>query len=163
MAIISTEKVIAGFKKATTWGTEVAITSGKYLYCSQISLSGGDEDFFPRDTGLAGVRSSIARLARNVNVSITCDKTYSQAWLGLVAGCLGTESTPSETTASQGDYAETIDVAASTADIFYSFCFNIETDRVIALPSLKITGFTIEQAINGAGTVTIQGIADTVL
>lgn len=163
MATISSEKVIAGFKKATTFGTEVAITSGKYLYCSQISISGGDEDFFPRDTGLDSFRTNIARLARNVNVTITCDLTYSQAWLGLVSGCLGTESTPSETTGSQGDYSETIDPATSTAGIFYTFCYNIETDRVIAIPSLKITGFTIEQAINGAGTVTIQGIADTVL
>lgn len=164
MSIITTNDVVAGLKKGATWGTEGDITSsGINLYASQISIGGGFADFLPRDFGQSGKRSNNARLQADFNVTITCDLTYGQAWLALLASLFGTESTPAEQTASQADYLTTHDVADSSTDLYWTLVYSIETDRTIAIPSLKVTGMTLTQAINGAGSVTFRCVADRVI
>jgi hypothetical protein len=163
MSVISTQQVIAGYKVGATWGTEVQVvvgSTGVNLYASQIQVSGGFADFLSRDFGQSGKRSNNARLQADFNVNITCDMTYGQGWLGLLAAFLGTESTPAEQTGSQADYLETIDFADSIDGKFITLAYTIETDRVIAFPSLKVVGVTIQQAINAAGTVSFRCIAD---
>lgn len=164
MSVITTNNVVAGLKKASTWGTEGDITSsGINLYASTIAISGGFADFLPRDFGQSGKRSNNARLQADFNVTITCDWTYGQAHLALLASVMGTESSPSETTGGEADYSTNHDVADSTTGIYWTLVYNIETDRVIAIPALKVTGFTLTQAINGAGTITFQCVADRVI
>lgn len=162
MARISTQNVVAALKKGTTWGTEVVVSTGVYLYASQISISGGQADFLPRDTGLGGKRTSQARLQADFNVTITCDLTYGQGWLALFSSLMGTESTPAEQTVGQGDYLDNIDLADTSA-IFWSLAYSIETDRVIAIPSLQVQSATFTQALNGAGTVSFNCIAHSVV
>lgn len=163
MATISFNDVVAGLKKGSTWGTAGDITaSGINLYASQISISGGFADFLTRDFGQGGKRTNNARLQADFNVTITADLTYGQAWLALLAGLYGTESSPSETTGGQGDYSCHHDVADSTYGIYWTLCFSIESDRVLEIPSLKVVGMTIQQDINQAGTVTFQCVASNV-
>src|SRR5689334_11604557 len=119
MATITSNNVVAALKKGSTWGTEVIVTSGVYLYASSIQLSGGFADFLARDFGQSGKRTSQARLQADFNVTITCDLTYGQGWLALFASLMGTESTPAEVTGAQGDYLDNIDLADTTA-IFWT-------------------------------------------
>ena len=163
MSTITFNDVVAGLKKGATWGTAGDITaSGINLYASQIAISGGFADFLTRDFGQGGKRTNNARLQADFNVSITCDLTYGQAWGALLAGLFGTESTPSETTGGQADYLVHHDVADSTYGLFWTLVFSIESDRVLEIPSLKVTGCTIQQDINQAGTITFQCVADRV-
>lgn len=160
MAEITTKDVSVAIKKGSTWGTEVAVSSGIWLDVSSIRVSGGYQDFRPRDTGRAGKRTYQTRLALNANVSITCDLTYGRGWLALFAGFMGTESSPAEQTASQADYLVTFDLA-DTPSIFWSLAWAIETDRVAVVPSFKVSSITIQIDANNAGTVTFNGIGDT--
>lgn len=163
MAEITTNQVVAGLKKGSTFGTEGDITSaGIYLYASRITVNGGFGDFRPRDVGLAGKKTSIARLAFNATVQVVCDLTYGQGWLALFAGLMGTESTPTEITGGQTDYSINIDLA-DTADIYWTLGYSIEDDRTISIYSLKINSATIQLDINSPGTVTFSGIADRVV
>lgn len=163
MSVISTNDVTVALKKGSTWGTEADITSGGlFLYASNISVSGGYTDFIPRDFGLAGKRTSTARLQGKFNVKITCDLTYGQAWLALFASVMGTESSPSETTVGEADYLVNHDLADSVTGLFWTLCYKVETDRVFVLPSVKIMGFSLSISNNGAGSITFDGEADVI-
>lgn len=163
MAIQTFNNVYACIKKNSAWGTEADVSTGALaLYASAISVGGGFADFLPRDFGQGGKRTNNARLQADFNVTITTDMTYGQSWIALLASVAGTESVPAEQTVGEGDYLVTHDIADSTA-ISWTLCWTIETDRVLAIPSVQITGFTISQAINGAGTVTFRGIADRII
>ena len=163
MSVISTGQTVAALKKGSSWGTEADITSGGMFFkASSISPSGGFADFIPRDFGTAGKRTSQARLQGDFTCKIVTDLTYGQPWLALLAGHLGTESTPAEQTPSQTDYLVTMDLADDVFGTYWTLVYTIETDRVIVLPSLKIIGVTIEVAPNQAGTVTFDAIMDTI-
>lgn len=164
MAIISTNDVVAGLKKGATWGTEPDMTSGGInLYASNITVNAAFGDFLARDFGQGGKRTNNARLALNASVSITCDVTYGQAWLALFAGVAGTESSPSEQTGSQTDYLTTHDIADSIFGLFWNLAYSIETDRTIAIYSMKVTSFSYQQGVNNAGSITFNCIADRVV
>lgn len=159
MASIATDLVKIGLKKGSAWGTAVAVSSGIYLY-GRISISGGDDGYFPSDLGFAGKRTTQTFLRRNLSVTFTADLAYSQGVMALVASVMGTESTPSEQTVSQGDYLRNIDLADSNVGLFWTLAWLNEDDDLCELSSVKWTGFTIAQEANGVGTVTVQGVAD---
>lgn len=164
MAVISTNNVVAALKKGSTWGTEADITSGGInLYASQISISGGFGDFLPRDFGQAGKRSNNARLAGNFDVTITCDLTYGQGWIALAAGLLGSEEVPAEVNVGEGDYRSAHDVADLTTGLFWTLVYSIETDRAIAIPSLKVSSMTMTADVNQPGSVTFNCVADAII
>lgn len=165
MSVISSNQILLGLIKGTTWGTEVRVTgsSATYLFASAAPVSAGFADFLPRDVGRGAKRFGQARLQCDVTGSISCDTTYGQGLLTLLGGFLGTESSPVETTMSQGDYMVTFDLADSTLGNFWTLAWSIETDRVLCIPSIKITGATYKHSINQAGTWTFQFIGDRVI
>ena len=160
MSVISFNQADCAVKKGTTWGTEVAVSSGTRLLLSKLSISGGWDDFLPRDCGLSPKRVAQTRIAFNANVSIDCDLTFGQGWLTLLAAFLGSESTPSEQTTGQLDYKDDMDLADDTFGQFMSLAYMPESDRVFSIPSLKVVGVKISQDIPGAGTVSFQCIGD---
>lgn len=164
MAVLgSTNEIVCGIKKATTWGTEVAVTStgAIALLPSSFQLSDAFADFLPRDIGGGNFRKAQARLQEDCSFSIAFDSTYgSNGALALLSGFLGTESTPTETNVGQGDYNCTMDFASSVYGNFWTLAHSIETDRVRAIPSFKVVGVTYTHAVNGAGTWTFQCVAD---
>lgn len=161
MATITYTDVVAGLKKGSTWGTEGDITSaGINLYASSITLSGGYADFQSRDFGQGGKRTNNARLQMDANVAITCDLTYGQGWLALFQGVMGTESSPAEQTASQGDYLVNHDLADSNYGLYWTMGFSIESDRTISIYSMKVISATFNININSPATVTFNCIAD---
>lgn len=160
MAVISRENVVAAIKIGAVWGTEVVVSSGIFLRCSKISVSDSYGDYVPRDIGTAGKYTTQTRLEQKVDVTIECDMTYGQGWIALLASLMGTESTPAEQTVGQGDYLSNIDLA-DTSSLFWSLAFNIETDRVMSIPSLMVQSVTIPFAPNSGSTVSFQCIADT--
>ncbi|WZO97312.1 hypothetical protein EP7_004337 [Isosphaeraceae bacterium EP7] len=163
MSIIGFNGAVAGVVKGNTYGTEADITAGGInLYASSISPSGGYADFVTRDFGQGGKRTNNARLAASFDCSLSFDWTFSQAWQVFLAGILGTEATPSETTVGQGDYLHKFDVADSIQGLFYTVVYSIESDRTMVIPSFTPTSITIAAEINGPGTVTVQGVADNV-
>lgn len=165
MSVISTNQIYIGTKKGSTWGTEVQITStgAVGMYASSLSMSAAYDDFLPRDVGQGVKRSSQARLAENVTFTTTHDVTYGQGWLVPLAAFLGTESAPSETTVSQADYTDNMDLADDTYGNFWSLAWTIESDRVLAVPSAKPVGFTYTHDVNGAGSISFQWIGDTLV
>lgn len=164
MAIQTFNDVIFACKKGSTWGTEADLSASPInVYASAISIGGGFADFLPRDFGQSGKRTNNARLQADFNCTLTFDLTYGQGYLVFIAGVMGTESSPAEQTVGEADYLTNIDLADSTSGLYYTLCWSIESDRVLAIPSFKPTGFTITQAINGAGQVTVRGIADRVI
>lgn len=164
MSEITTKDVVAGLKKGATWGTEGDITSGGInLFASAITMGGGFADIVRSDFGGGGKRTNNARGAADFTVSITCDLTYGQAWLALLAGLMGTESSPVEQTGSQADYLGYYDMADSNNGIFWTLCYNIETDRVVSFPSLKPISCVINLNNNQKDSVTFQCIADTII
>lgn len=160
MAEITSKDVVVGVKKGVTWNTEIVVTSGVFLYCSSIKVSGGFDTFEARDVGTSGFKTTQARLGSNFTVEYTCDLTYGQGWLFLLAMLMGTESSPSETTVGQGDYLDNIDFAASNDGLFFSSCHSIESARVMVLPSVKIMSAKASIRVNQAGQVVFKGIAD---
>lgn len=160
MASISTDLVKIGIKKGSTWGTAIAVSSGMYLY-GRITLSGGDDGYFPADLGFAGKRQTQTFLKRNLQVTITADLAYSQAIMALVTSVMGTESSPAEQTGSQGDYLRNLDLADSNVGLYWTVAWLNEDDDVAELASVKWTGFTITQEANGVGQVSVTGVADT--
>lgn len=160
MAVISRENVVAALKLGATWGTEVIVSSGVFLRCSKITVSDSYGDYVPRDIGTAGFVTTQTRLAQTVDVTIECDLTYGQGWLVLFAQLMGTESTPAEQTASQLDYLTNIDLAEDPG-IFHTLAFNIESDRVMAIPSLKVMSCTIPLGVNDGSTISFQCVGDT--
>lgn len=164
MSEITTKDVVAGLKKGATWGTEGDITSsGINLFASAITIGGGFADIVRSDFGGGGKRTNNARGAADFTVSITCDLAYGQGWLALFAGLMGTESSPAEQTGSQADYLTTFDPADSNSGIFWTLCYNIESDRVIAFPSLKPISCVINLNNNQKDSVTFQCIADSII
>lgn len=162
MSVRTYNNVVVGLVKGTTWGTEGDITSGGItLYASSISLSGGYADILARDFGQGAFYSAIARGEASFDLSITCDVTYGQGWLALLAGFAGTESTPAEQTASQADYLVTLDMD-DAPDIFWTLGFSIESDRTISIPSLKVAQVTFSGAINKPQSVTFNCIIDRI-
>jgi hypothetical protein len=158
----STSQIYCGIKKGSVWGTEVAVTGAgsTALTPSSLQLSDSFADFLPRDVGQGFKRTSQARLQRDCSFSLGFDVTYDGGWIALLAAFMGTESNPAETTGSQGDYSDNIDLADSTFGTFWSLAWMIETDRVMAIPSFKPVGFTYTHAVNGAGTITFQCMGD---
>lgn len=164
MSAITTFQVVAGLKKGTTWGTEADITSGGInLYASSITLGGGFADIIRSDFGSSGKRSNNARGAADFTIGINCNLSYGQGWLALFSGLMGTESTPAETTGSQGDYSVTMDLADSASGIFWTLVYSIETDRTIAIPSMKVTSCTLTFANNTLNSVSFQAVGDRVI
>lgn len=159
MASIATDLVKIGLKKGSVWGTAVAVSSGMYLY-GRITVSGGDDGYFPSDLGFAGKRTTQTYMKRNLQVTLTTDLAYSQAFMAAVTSVMGTESTPTETTGGQGDYARNIDLADSNVGLYWTMAWLQEDDDLCELASIKWTGFTITQEANGVGTVTVTGVAD---
>jgi hypothetical protein len=127
MASIATDLVKCGLKKGSAWGTAVAVSSGIYLY-GRISVSGGDDGYFPADLGFAGKRLTQTFLRRNLSVTFTADLAYSQGVMALVTSVMGTESSPAEQTASQGDYLRNIDLADSNVGLFWTLAWLNEDD-----------------------------------
>lgn len=167
MAGITTNDVVVGFKKATTWGTEVAITStgAMKVRLSQISVSAALRNFFRAI--LASRKSHFDRAGcQNYTVTATADLTYGQPWLAWLASTMGTESTPTETTGGQADYLRNLDLADSTygsAKVIFSLGWTIEDAtgaKVIVLPSVKWNQFSFTADANGVGTVTFSGVCD---
>lgn len=157
----STNLTKVAIKKASAWNTEVSVSSGGlFLYASSIAPSGGYEDFIPRDFGTSGKRKSQKRLKGNFSFSVSCDATFSQAWLALFGQLMGTESTPAEQTVGQGDYLHNFDLADSIDGLFWTMVWKVETNKVRAFPSAKITSFSFDSPAPGVGTVSFQGIAD---
>lgn len=159
----STSEINCGIKKATTWGTEVQVTgSGAVaLLPSSLQLNDSFADFLPRDIGQGNFRTSQARLQEDCSFSMSFDTTYaSNGCLALLAGFLGTESSPTETTVSQADYTCNMDFASSVYGNFWSLAYSIETDRVRAIPAFKVVSVTYSHAVNGAGAWTFQCMAD---
>lgn len=160
MSDFATKNCHGGLKKGSAWHTEGDITSsGIYLFSSQISVSGGFEDFRPRDAGRSGKRTSQNRLRHNCRVKTTHDITYGQGWHALLAGFMGTESTPAEQTASQGDYLTTFDLADDPS-IFWTLCYMRDTSSVAMIRSWKISSIEMMLQENGVGTVSFDGIGD---
>lgn len=160
MAEITSKDIVVGLKKGVTWGTEVVITSGIYLPCSSAKVSGGFNSFEARDVGTSGFKTTQARLGSAFNVTWTMDTTHGNGWLALLASLMGTESSPSETTPSQGDYLVNIDLAASNDGLFWTCAWSIESNKVMVLPSVKVGSVKGSIDINGAGQLTFTGIAD---
>ena len=153
----STNQVKAALKK-TTWGVEGDITSGGiFLFASNITVSGGYETVYPRDFGTSGKRTIQRRTRAAFNMTITCESTFGQGWLALLAGLMGTESTPSETTVGQSDYLRTIDLA-DYPSVVWTLVYSVETDKTRCIPSLKITSASFAGDAAGVGTWTFQGI-----
>lgn len=162
MAAITTNDVIVSFKKGVTWGTAVAVSSGMRLRCSQLSISGGFEEFLSRDIGFGKKLQETIKTIFNGNITVTCDLTYNQPWMALLASIMGTESTPAETTVGQADYSRTLDLANTTfGGNFWSMAYIMEDATYLAeLPSVKFNSFTIQSDSNNVGTVTFSGVFD---
>lgn len=161
MSVQTTRDVYAGLKKGGTWGTEGDVTSaGINLFASSITLNAEFQEALARDFGQGGKLTDVRRLAFNVSGSITCDLTYGQGWLALFQGVMGTESSPTETTASQGDYLVNHDVADTNYGLFWTLGYSIESDRTISIYSMKIMSAKFDISPNSQGSVTFQFIAD---
>lgn len=166
MAGIVSNDTIVSFKKLTTWGTAVAVTSGFRLQNASFSPGGQFEEFFSRDTGIGKKRTVQVRGAGTFNLSVTCDLTFGQPYLALAAGLFGTESSPTETTVSQSDYSRTLDIADATYGsslIAWSMCFTNEDAtgaRHVEIPSVKVTNMRVVIPTNGVGTVTFDCVVD---
>lgn len=159
----STSEINCGIKKATTWGTEVQVTgsSAIALFPSSLQLNDSFADFLSRDIGQGNFRTSQARLQEDCSFSMSFDTTYaSNGVYALLAGFMGTESSPTETTVGQSDYSCTMDFASSVYGNFWTLAYSIETDRVRAVPAFKVVSVTYTHAVNGAGTWTFQCVGD---
>lgn len=169
MAGIVSNDVVVSFKKISTWGTAVSVAGGFRLRCSSLSISGGFDEITERDIGAGKKQTDMIRGVENVNVSLTCDYSYGQNWLPIIAGILGTESVPSETTPSQGDYSRNIDLADSTYGASaivpgWTMAWTIEdATYIVELPSVKFNSFVVNMPINAVPTITFSGVADRVL
>lgn len=165
MSVITYNNVKAALVKGSTWGTEADVTSGGIkLQASSIKVSASYADFNPRDFGFSGFKTNTARLALNAGVDISADFTYGGAgWLAIAAFFMGTESSPSEQTVGEADYLSNIDLAESIDDLFFSLMYSIETDRTIAMYSVKPYEMTLNILLNGAGSVNFKCFADRVV
>jgi hypothetical protein len=168
VTFITSPQIKLGLIKGVTWGTEVRVTGSTAvnLYASSLALNLAYADLLSRDVGQGLYRTSQARLQEDLTFTITCDLAYGQAWEALLAAFMGTESSPTETTVGQGDYSRTIDFTTATTGTtgnFHTLAWLIESGRVMAIPSFKVTGVTITQAINGAGSIQFSCIGDTVV
>lgn len=162
MAVQTTRDAIIGLKKGGTWGTEGDVTSsGIFLYASSITLNANWQEALSRDVGQGGKLSDVRRMALDCSGTITCDTTYGQAWLALLAGFAGTESSPAEQTPTQTDYLTTFDIADSNYGLYWTLGYSIESDRTVSLYSVKITGVTFNNfGVNQQGSVSFTFIAD---
>lgn len=157
----STNQCKAVLKKGASWNTEADITSGGiFLFANNISVSGGYEDFRPRDFGTSGKRTKQHRIRGNFTVNISCDITFGQAWLTLLGALMGTESVPAEQTVGEGDYLHNFDLADSILGMFHTLVYKVETDKTRAFPSLKVQSCSIESETPGVGTAQFSCIAD---
>lgn len=172
MAGQTTNDTIVGFKKISTWGTAVAVTSTNAfkLKVSQLSLSGGFGVINTRDTGFGKKIEDVARGVFTGNITVSMDLSYNQPWTALFASVMGTEgNASSEITASQGDYSHTIDLSDSISNssmIAWTLAFTTEESvgaKLIELPSVKFFSASISQDVNAQGTVTFQGFFDKVV
>ena len=165
MSVITYNNVKAALVKGSTWGTEADVTSGGIkLQASSIKVNATYSDFTPRDFGFSGFKTNTARLALNAGVDITADFIYGGAgWLAIAAFFMGTESTPSEQTATQTDYLSNIDLAERIDNLFFSLMYSIETDRTIAMYSVKPYEMTLTIPLNAPATVNFKCLADRVV
>jgi len=159
MAAISTDQGKIAIKRGVTWGTAVSVATGDYLY-GTISVSGSKDLFIPRDIGFAGKQTTLTYLRQTLNVTITCDLAYNQTLNTLIGGVMATEAAAVEQTGGQGDYLHAFDLNDSNAGIFYTIAYFRESDAVIELPSVKLTGFSVSMPINDVPVVTFTGVAN---
>lgn len=122
--------------------------------------TGGFADRITRDFGQGGKRLNNARGAASFDFSFSSEITFSQPWLAMLAGILGTESTPAEQTVGEDDYLVNMDVADATEGLFYTVAYTTETNQVMVVPSFTPMQATLEIPLNGAPTFTCSGVAD---
>lgn len=123
MPIAKGHLVKAGFKKAATWGTPVAVGAGDGIYL----LSEGIKPSVPRiddrsvGDGQAQMRGAdISGEAHNG--TITCPARYEGRWLTMLASMLGIAGAPSGPVS--GAYTHRLKVATDISDIFGTLCID---------------------------------------
>lgn len=168
----TTNDTIIGFKKISTWGTAVAVTSTNAfkLRASQLSISGAFGEISSSDTGFAKKIEDIARGVFSGQITITVNSSYNQPWSALLAAVMGTEGAASaEITASQGDYSHTIDVSDSISNasmLAFTVAFTTEDStgaKLIELPSVKFFSASGTHTLNDKGSFTFQGFFDKII
>lgn len=163
MAVREFNDVSAAVKNGTTWGTAADLTSGAYkLHFESITFDQSRGEFL--STGNTNNVSAVTLLEANSSVTITANLGFHNGaiWT-MLANLVGTSSTPAEQTSGQGDYLHTIDTASSIYGNFFTLAWEVETDQVIELPSVKPISATFSFAPNQVPTVTIQGVVSRVL
>ena len=164
MASINANEVDIGVVKGATWGTAVDLTSaGKLLHATSLSITGGYEIVQPNDAGFENFITENTRIRENFDVSITCDLSYGGTWLQFVAALLGTASAPSEQTVGEGDYLSTLDLASENRGDFLTVAWKNEDDKILEIPSLKVSAIDVNMETPGTGTITITGMGDKLL
>lgn len=162
--LASSNDVTVSMKKASAWGTAVAVSSGLKLFCSSLTPGGGFEESVSPDYGLAKKPTDLQRGSGSFNLGLTCALTFNQPWLALVASVMGTEASPVETTGGQSDYRHDIDMSDSisgSSKQIWSLGWTVEdATKIIEVPSFKPYEFTIEATVNQGGSVTINGLCD---
>mgnify|MGYP001163372457 CR=1 FL=1 len=163
MAVREFNDVSAAVKNGSTWGTAADLTSGAYkMHFESIAFEQSRGTFL--STGNTNNVTDVALLEANASVTITANLAFHNGAIWqLIANCMGTSSTPAEQTASQGDELHVIDVTSSISGKFVTIAWEVETDQVVEIPSLKVTDFTISMNTNQVPTATIKGIASQVL
>lgn len=167
MASISTPEVDIAIGNGTTWGTAADLTAsnkGKLLHASQFSVTDTFGQYEPRDIGFDLFIDTVVRLERSVQVNMTCDLAFDEMWLQVLANFLGSDtSSPTEQTASQGDYLHNLDWTSSNSGKFQTLVWKIEDDYALEIPSVKWQSITISATSNGVGTFSATGIGDRVV
>lgn len=168
---ITSNDVTIGVKKGATWGTAVDITSTNAfkLRASVFSPDATFNEILSSDIGFAKKIVDTLRGQLSATISITMDMTFNQPWLALLASVLGTESSATETTPSQGDYSRTIDLADSTygsSACFWTMAMSTENAtgaKLIELPSVKLNTVRMDFPVNDKPTITFTGIIDRIV
>lgn len=160
MSRISTANAILGIGEGSTWGTSVNATQRLRTISFTATPTKDIKITRSHDTGNRVKGACFG--AETYDVNIVCALTAGNAWLMLLKSVMGTQSTPSEQNAGEGDYLSTFDIA-STVSRFYTIAVKAESDVVFELPSVKFSGFSLSWATNDVATITFTGIADKLL
>lgn len=166
MPPINTNRAKVAFAIGSTWGTAPDMTAGgagKLTHVSQFAVNASIGRHNPRDNGFDNFIKEVIRLEESVSLTISMDLVSDNWWPLLAAHFMGTSSTPSEQTVSQGDYLHNIDFTNEIEGEFLSCSYLVEDDRAVEFPSIKITSMAIDMPVNQVGTVTFNAIADKVV
>jgi len=160
MAAITGREIIAAFKKATSWRTAVECGSGDGVLITNEALG---------DIG----RTPIADESLGVNfITERIDTFYpapsgtlgaNMRYMGLdrlIACGMGSTSTPTCISSGSDKWEHEIRLAPNNDGLFGTFVIKKKTDKVWEIPSLKVTGFTLNATVGEIVTAEISCIGN---